>query len=161
MQVGAADAAVGDFDVHVVFLEGLGRVFLPDHLALGGLLVQAHPAFELVVLGSHVVGVFIFSLEREGRMQEELEGKRAQVKYFTSSLDTMTTSQKSSIKSPVSPCQVDLFIDCLSIRRVRGGAAAMSSKHRQGVDKPQADIGPVVKAAASMTLLHFKVFRDR
>jgi hypothetical protein len=38
-----------DFDVDVCFLPDLWSEFFPDHLAFGGVLVEAEPAFEFVV----------------------------------------------------------------------------------------------------------------
>lgn len=52
MQIGAANARVGDFDVNVGLFPGLGLILLPNHFALGGLGVQAHPSFKFVV-GRH------------------------------------------------------------------------------------------------------------
>lgn len=56
VQVAAADAAVGDFDVDVGFLPGFGLVGLPDHFSFGGVFVLAQPSLELVV-GGHDCGV--------------------------------------------------------------------------------------------------------
>ena len=53
MQIGAANATVGDFDVDVGLVEWFRRVRLPDHFTLRGVLVQTHPALECVV-GRHV-----------------------------------------------------------------------------------------------------------
>lgn len=50
VNVTTADTGVGDLDVDVGLLKGLGLEFLPDHVALGGLLVETHPSFEFVVL---------------------------------------------------------------------------------------------------------------
>lgn len=50
VQIGTADAAVSDFDVDICFLPGFGFKGLPLHVA-DGVLVEAHPALELVVLG--------------------------------------------------------------------------------------------------------------
>jgi hypothetical protein len=49
VEICAADAAVRDFDVDVGFFPGLGREFLPHHLAFGGVLVEAEPACEFIV----------------------------------------------------------------------------------------------------------------
>jgi len=49
MHVRAADTAVCDLDIDVGLLPLLGLKFLPDHLALDGAGVEAHPALELVV----------------------------------------------------------------------------------------------------------------
>lgn len=49
VQIRATDTTVGDLDVDIGLLPGLGLKLLPDHLAIGSLLVQAHPALELVV----------------------------------------------------------------------------------------------------------------
>lgn len=52
VQVGSADTAVGDLDVNIGLLPGLGLELLPDHVA-DGVLVKAHPALELVIGSSH------------------------------------------------------------------------------------------------------------
>lgn len=51
VDVGAADAAVGDFDVDVGFFPFLGLVGLPLHVSVDGFGVETHPAFEFVVGG--------------------------------------------------------------------------------------------------------------
>lgn len=53
VDVRAANSRVGDFNVNVGFLESLWLIALPDHVALGGIGVEADPAFEFVV-GRHV-----------------------------------------------------------------------------------------------------------
>ena len=53
VQVRAADAAMGDFDVDVRLLPRLGLILLELQVALRGLWVKAHPALELVI-GTHV-----------------------------------------------------------------------------------------------------------
>ena len=50
VQIRTADPAVGDLDVDIGLLPFLGLKLLPDHLAFGRLLVEAHPPFKLVVL---------------------------------------------------------------------------------------------------------------
>jgi len=50
VNVTTADTRVGDFNVDIGLLERLGLELLPDHVALGGLLVETHPSFEFVVL---------------------------------------------------------------------------------------------------------------
>jgi hypothetical protein len=58
--VGAADAAVGYLDVDVGLFPFLGGKLLPNHAAVCGGLVEAHPAFELVVwLRTHIGGVWL------------------------------------------------------------------------------------------------------
>lgn len=49
MQVGATDATVGDLDVDVCLLPRLGLKGLPLHVS-HGILVEAQPALELIVL---------------------------------------------------------------------------------------------------------------
>lgn len=49
VEIGAADSAVGDFDVDVGFFPGFGGEFFPDHVAFGARFVEAEPAFEFVV----------------------------------------------------------------------------------------------------------------
>ena len=55
VDVATADAAVGDFDVDVGLLPGLGLVLFPVHFALDGVFVFAHPSLEFVV-GGHGCG---------------------------------------------------------------------------------------------------------
>lgn len=55
MHIRAAHAAVGNFDIAVPRLKRLGLELLPDHVALGGAGVQAHPALKLVVGLCHCV----------------------------------------------------------------------------------------------------------
>lgn len=59
VKVRAADAGVADLDVDIVVLverpDLVLREVLPDHIALCGLGVQAHPALEGVVLRCHLV----------------------------------------------------------------------------------------------------------
>ena len=49
VQVTPADTAADDLDIDIGFLPRLGLEFLPDHVAIGRGVVQANPAFELVV----------------------------------------------------------------------------------------------------------------
>ena len=49
VQVGAADTAMGDFDIDVRFLPRLWLVLLELQVTFHGLWVKAHPALELVV----------------------------------------------------------------------------------------------------------------
>ena len=57
MQITPADAAVRDLDVDVRLLELLRLEIAPDHLALGGGLVEALPAAEgVLVLRGHNAG---------------------------------------------------------------------------------------------------------
>jgi hypothetical protein len=49
MNIRATDAAMGDFDVNIVFGEGFWLERLPNHLSLHSSLVEAHPALEPVV----------------------------------------------------------------------------------------------------------------
>jgi hypothetical protein len=49
VQVRTADTAVRDLDIDVGLFPLLGSEFLPDHVALAGSGIKAHPAFELVV----------------------------------------------------------------------------------------------------------------
>lgn len=44
-----------DLNINVGLLPRLGLVGLPDHLALGSILVQRNPAFELGIVGSHCI----------------------------------------------------------------------------------------------------------
>lgn len=53
VNVGTADARVGDLDVNIRLLPSLRLILLPDHVALGGRGVLANPSLELVV-GAHV-----------------------------------------------------------------------------------------------------------
>lgn len=46
VDVGAADAAVGDLNVDVGLFELLGLVGLPGHVALGGVRGESHPSLE-------------------------------------------------------------------------------------------------------------------
>lgn len=49
MQVTPANTAADDLDIDIGFFPWLGLEFLPDHVAIGGGVVQANPALELVV----------------------------------------------------------------------------------------------------------------
>lgn len=49
VEVGAADTAVGDFDIDDCFFPGLGREIFLDHVAFGGEFVEAELIFEFVV----------------------------------------------------------------------------------------------------------------
>ena len=51
VQITATDAAVGDFDIDVGLLPGLGLVALPFHVALDGAGVETEPALEVVGCG--------------------------------------------------------------------------------------------------------------
>lgn len=53
VDIRAADSRVRNFNVYIVFVPSLGLKLLPDHVALDGLFVQAHPALEFVVLRGH------------------------------------------------------------------------------------------------------------
>lgn len=53
VHVGATDSTVGNSHVDISLLPRLRLELLPNHVALGGSLVQAHPAFELIIGGSH------------------------------------------------------------------------------------------------------------
>ena len=48
MNITAADTAVRNLHLDIGRSEGLGRVAVPDHVALGGRRVLAQPALELV-----------------------------------------------------------------------------------------------------------------
>ena len=66
VKVRSADTCMGDLNVDIVLLVKrldlvLGKV-LPHHVALGGLIVQAHPALEGVILGSHLAAVLLFNV---------------------------------------------------------------------------------------------------
>lgn len=50
VQIGTADTAVSDLNVNIGFLPRLGLKLLPDHLSVGGVLVETHPSFKLVIL---------------------------------------------------------------------------------------------------------------
>lgn len=49
VDVTAADTTVGDANVDIGLLPLLGLILLPDHVALSGLLVLAHPSLKFVV----------------------------------------------------------------------------------------------------------------
>lgn len=53
MKIRAAHATVSDLDIDIGLFPRLGLKLLPDHFALGSLGAKAHPAFELVIGGSH------------------------------------------------------------------------------------------------------------
>lgn len=53
VHIRTTDTAMRHSHVNVGLLPWLGLELLPNHLALGGLLVKAHPTLELVVGGSH------------------------------------------------------------------------------------------------------------
>jgi hypothetical protein len=44
--------------VDVGLLESLGLIGLPDHVALGGVGIEAHPSLKLIVGRRHVLGFF-------------------------------------------------------------------------------------------------------
>ena len=56
VQVRTADSRVSDLDIDVGLFEWLAVLgeLLPDHLAVRGLVAQAHPSFELVVFARHL-----------------------------------------------------------------------------------------------------------
>jgi len=66
VKVRPADTCMGDLNVDIVlFIKRLDLVLgkvLPHHVALGGLIVQAHPALKSVVLGSHLAAVLLFGV---------------------------------------------------------------------------------------------------
>lgn len=53
VHIRATDTTVRHSHINICLLPRLGLELLPDHLALGRLRVEAHPAFELVIGGSH------------------------------------------------------------------------------------------------------------
>ena len=52
-----------DLDVDVCLLERFGRVLLPDHVAVDGGFIEAHPALEGVVVIRHGEGLVTSSRE--------------------------------------------------------------------------------------------------
>lgn len=57
MQIGTADTAVRDFDIHVRFFPRFWVKGLEFHVTLGGRRVQAHPALKCVVVAHDDVPV--------------------------------------------------------------------------------------------------------
>ena len=53
MQIRAADTTAFHLDIDIVLFPRLGLELLPDHLAIGRVLVETHPSLELVVGLSH------------------------------------------------------------------------------------------------------------